>query len=150
MLIAPWALLTMFASVCWGLAYALIGKMLHSGLNSAFVLSVIGATTFTTYMIMLFKNGGLDHSLNIIGQHKWLVLCLLGAAACLISGQFLVYKAISMKDAPHVAILEISYPIFTCLFTWLLFRNLELSWNMIVGGAFIFIGSAMVLFKSGH
>ncbi len=149
MLIAPWAVLTMFASVCWGLAYALIGKMLHSGLHAAFVLSVIGATTFATYMIFLFKNGGLESSLGIIAQHKWLLLCLIGAATCLISGQFLVYKAITLKDAPHVAILEISYPVFTCLFTWLLFRNLELSWNMIVGGVFIFIGSAMVLFKSG-
>jgi drug/metabolite transporter (DMT)-like permease len=139
----------MLASVCWGLAYALIGKMMHSGLNATFVLSVTGVAALTTYMIFLLKSGGLGNSLNIIDQNKWLLVCLIGAAICLISGQFLVYKAITLKDAPHVAILEISYPLFTCLFTWLLFRNLELSWNMVVGGAFIFIGSAMVLFKSG-
>ena len=150
MIIAPWALLTMAGAIFWGLAYALLGKLLHSGISSSFALVCIGVFTLSTYMIVLSRSGTFQAGIEIMQQNKVALLCLLGVAACLISGQFLVYKAIALKDAPHVAILEISYPIFTCLFTWVLFRNLEMSWNIVVGGALIFIGSALVLFKSSQ
>ena len=147
---ASWAVLTLCAAVCWGLAYALLGKLLHSGVSSAFALTTIGIFTLSAYASVMLKNGSLQAGIDIIEQNKYLLLIILAVAACLISGQFLVYKAIALKDAPHVAILEICYPVFTCLFTWLLFRNLELSWHIIVGGILIFIGSAMVLFKSSQ
>lgn len=150
MIISSWAVLTMCAAVFWGLAYALLGKVLHSGLSSAFALASIGIFTLSTYMIVLLKSGTFQAGVDILQQNKIVLICLIGVAACLISGQFLVYKAIALKDAPHVAILEICYPVFTCIFTWALFRNLELSWNIIVGGTLIFIGSAMVLFKSNQ
>ena len=150
MIVPSWAILTMAGAVFWGLAYALLGKLLHSGVSSAFALASIGVFTLSTYMIVLSRSGTFYAGIEILQQNRIALICLLAAAACLISGQFLVYKAIALKDAPHVAILEISYPIFTCLFTWLLFRNLELSWNIVVGGALIFIGSALVLFKSSQ
>ena len=150
MIVPSWAILTMAGAVFWGLAYALLGKLLHSGVSSAFALASIGVFTLSTYMIVLSRSGTFYAGIEILQQNRIALICLLAAAACLISGQFLVYKAIALKDAPHVAILEISYPIFTCLFTWLLFRNLELSWNIVIGGALIFIGSALVLFKSSQ
>ena len=150
MIVPSWAILTMTGAVFWGLAYALLGKLLHSGVSSAFALASIGVFTLSTYMIVLSRSGTFYAGIEILQQNRIALICLLAAAACLISGQFLVYKAIALKDAPHVAILEISYPIFTCLFTWLLFRNLELSWNIVIGGALIFIGSALVLFKSSQ
>ena len=148
MIISSWAVLTMCAAVFWGLAYALLGKVMHSGVSSAFALVTIGICTLSAYSIVLFKSGTFQNGMEILQQNKMIIVCMLAVAICLISGQFLVYKAISLKDAPHVAILEISYPVFTCIFTWALFRNLELSWNIVVGGILIFIGSAMVLFKS--
>lgn len=149
-MIATWAVLTMTAALFWGLAYALLGKVMHSGISSAAALTFIGVCTLSTYLMVLLRGGTLQASVDILSQNKIIIACLLAVAACLISGQFLVYKAIALKDAPHVAILEISYPVFTCLFTWLLFRNLELSWHIIAGGLLIFMGSALVLFKSSH
>lgn len=140
----------MTAALFWGLAYALLGKVMHSGISAAAALTFIGICTMTGYLVVLFKTGTLQASIDVLSQNKIIIVCLVGVAACFICGQFLVYKAISLKDAPHVAILEISYPVFTCLFTWLLFRNLELSWHIIAGGLLIFMGSALVLFKSSH
>lgn len=150
MLVSGWAFLTVCGAVCWGLAYALLGKLLHSGIAASFVLSCIGVCTLTTYLIVLMKTGALQASVALVQDNKFIILLIAGVAACLIGGQFLIYKAIALKDAPHVAILEISYPLFTGLFTWALFRNLELSWHIIAGGLLILAGSAMVLFKSGQ
>lgn len=140
----------MIAALFWGLAYALLGKVMHSGISSAFALSFIGAFQISAYLLVLLKSETLQAGIDILAQNKIIIVCMIAVAACLVSGQFLIYKAISLKDAPHVVILEISYPVFTCLFTWLLFRNLELSWQIIVGGTLIFMGSALVLFKSSH
>ncbi|QQG35400.1 MAG: EamA family transporter [Micavibrio aeruginosavorus] len=150
MLAWSWAILTLCAALCWGLAYALLGKILHSGISSAFALAAIGICTLSTYVAVLVKSGTFYSGVQIVQQNKVVFFCLLAVAACLISGQFLVYRAISLKDAPHVAILEICYPIFTCLFTWLLFRNLELSWHIVAGGILIFVGSALVLFRTSQ
>ena len=70
-------------------------------------------------------------------------------AVALMGGQFLIYHAVSLKSATHAAILEISYLLFTFLFTMLLFRDVELSWNMIVSGLLIFTGSALIFLRSG-
>ncbi|HEY0901605.1 MAG TPA: EamA family transporter [Micavibrio sp.] len=150
MLVSSWAFLTVCGAVFWGLAYALLGKLLHSGIASSFALTSIGICTLSTYIFVMMKTGVLPASLAVVNDNKFILVLLVAVAACLISGQFLIYKAIALKDAPHVAILEISYPIFTCLFTWAFFRNLELSWHIIVGGALILAGSALVLFKSNQ
>lgn len=150
MLAGSWAILTLCAALCWGLAYAFLGKILHSGISSAFALVIIGICTLSTYAAVLVKGGTFHAGVQILQQNKTIFFSILIVAACLISGQFLVYKAISLKDAPHVAILEICYPVFTCLFTWLLFRNLELSWHIVVGGILIFSGASLVLFKTSH
>ncbi len=150
MLVSGWAFLTVCGAVCWGLAYAFLGKLLHSGIASSFALTCIGVCTLSTYLVVLMKTGALLASVALVQDNKFLIVLMVCVAACLIGGQFLIYKAIALKDAPHVAILEISYPIFTCLFTWALFRNLELSWHIIVGGMLILAGSALVLFKSGQ
>lgn len=148
MVIPNWALLTIIASMCWGFGYALLGKMLHSGISSAFVLASLAFTMIFTYTAMMMKAGTFMTSFASLTHNKWLILCLLVTVAAFIAGQCLIYKAISLKDAPHVAILEISYPVFTCVFTWLLFRNLEISWHVIVGGILIFAGASLVLFKT--
>ncbi|MCM2344634.1 MAG: EamA family transporter [Alphaproteobacteria bacterium] len=150
MTIPNWALLTIIASMCWGFGYALLGKMLHSGISSAFILASLAFTMVFTYTAMMIKGDTFLTSFSMLNQNKFLILCLLVTVAAFITGQCLIYKAISLKDAPHVAILEISYPVFTCIFTWLLFRNLELSWHVIVGGVLIFAGASLVLFKTSH
>lgn len=150
MLIGGWAFLTVCGAVCWGLAYAFLGKLLHSGIASSFALTCIGVCTLTTYLAVMTKTGALQASVALVHDNKHLIVLIVCVAACLIGGQFLIYKAIALKDAPHVAILEISYPLFTCLFSWLFFRNLELSWHIVVGALMILSGSALVLFKSGQ
>jgi drug/metabolite transporter (DMT)-like permease len=45
-------------------------------------------------------------------------------------------------------VLEISYPLFVAIFAWLLYRH-PVPWPVIIGGIFIFIGSAIIV-TLGH
>jgi uncharacterized membrane protein len=76
----------MTAALFWGLAYALLGKVMHSGISSAAALTFIGVCTLSTYLIVLFRSGTLQASVDILSQNKIIIVCLLAVAACLISG----------------------------------------------------------------
>lgn len=147
--IAPWAAFALSAAVFWGLAYAMSGRVIHAGLTTPFILLCVALIAIPFYIFDLLQSGKFRYNLDILFGNKLLALFILIQAASLLTGQYLIYHAISQKSATYAAILEISYPIFTCLFTWLLFQELQLSWNLALGGAMIFCGAALVFLKSG-
>ena len=149
MITGSWAVLALSASIFWGLAYTLCGKSIQSGVSATFILAFVAMITLPCYLFALFKSDSLKPNLEIILNNKMLFLILLGQAAAMMIGQYLIYTAILQKNVTYAAILEISYPLFICLFTWILFRDLQMSWNIAIGGLLIFAGSALVFLKSG-
>ncbi len=149
MIIGSWALFALSAAIFWGLAYTMSGKVIQSGVSTPFILGFVALVTLPVYITALIKTESFKPSLEIILNHKILLLFMAVQAASLMIGQYLIYTAISQKNVTYAAVLEISYPIFVCLFTWLLFKDLQMSWNIALGGLMIFAGSAIVFLKSG-
>jgi len=58
-------------------------------------------------------------------------------------------NAAAHERASRAAVLEISYPLFVALFAWVFCRQ-PIQWPVIVGGIFIFIGSAIIVGWSAH
>lgn len=149
MIIGSWALFALSAAIFWGLAYTMSGKVIQSGVSTPFILGFVALVTLPVYITALIRTESFRPSLEIILNHKILILFMIMQAAALIIGQYLIYAAILQKNVTYAAVLEISYPIFVCLFTWLLFKDLQMSWNIAIGGMLIFAGSAIVFLKSG-
>lgn len=147
--VAHWAVFALSAAVFWGLAYTFIGRVIHAGLTTPFILTSVAAVSICVYAVTLARSNMLKSNLGLLLGNKMLILFLVVIAVALMGGQFLIYHAVSLKSATHAAILEISYLLFTFLFTMLLFRDVELSWNMIVSGLLIFTGSALIFLRSG-
>ena len=125
------------------------GQVVRAGISTPFILGYVAMLTLPVYLIALAKTGSFRPSLEIVMNNKILLLFLTVQAISLMLGQYLIYAAIAQKNVTYAAVLEISYPIFVCLFTWLLFRDLQMSWNIALGGLLIFAGSALVFLKSG-
>jgi drug/metabolite transporter (DMT)-like permease len=149
MIIGSWALFALSAAIFWGLAYTMSGQVVKSGISTPFILGFVAAVTLPVYVTALIKTESFRPSLEIVMNNKILLLFLGVQAISLMMGQYLIYAAIAQKSVTYAAVLEISYPIFVCLFTWVLFRDLQMSWNIAVGGLMIFAGSALVFLKSG-
>ena len=149
MIIGSWALFALSAAIFWGLAYTMSGKVIQSGVSTPFILGFVALVTLPVYITALIRTESFRPSLEIILNHKILILFMIMQAAALIIGQYLIYAAILQKNVTYAAVLEISYPVFVCLFTWLLFKDLQMSWNIAIGGMLIFAGSAIVFLKSG-
>jgi drug/metabolite transporter (DMT)-like permease len=61
-----------------------------------------------------------------------------------VTGGLLIYIAIGEKNATLASLIEISYPFFVAVFVWLFFRDIQFSWQTLVGGVLILAGVAVV------
>lgn len=135
--------LAVLASVLWGLTYCLDERVLSSlsVYKLYFLHCVCGALVAGSIMLLqgnspasLFGFDTAKASLGLVG----LTLATATAAALAILG------SIQLLGANKSAVLEISYPLFVALFSVLLFKG-QLHPPVILGGIFIFIGSAIIV-----
>jgi drug/metabolite transporter (DMT)-like permease len=135
--------LAVLASILWGLTYCLDEKVLSS--LSVFKLYFLHCLcgVLVAGAILLAK-GASPASLFTIDTAKANVslvgLTLVTATAAALS----ILGSIQLLGASKSAVLEISYPLFVALFSVLLFRG-QLQLPVVIGGAFIFIGSAVIV-----
>jgi drug/metabolite transporter (DMT)-like permease len=135
-------LLAVTASILWGLTYCLDQRVLASlsVFKLYFLHCICGAVVAGA--ILLVQNRSLGSlvwfdttavSVPLVG----VTLVTATAAALCILG------SIQLLGADTSAVLEISYPLFVVLFSVLLFGG-QVRFEVVVGGAFIFIGAAII------
>ena len=66
-----------------------------------------------------------------------------GGTAATAAG-LLIFLSIGAKNATLASLIEVTYPIFTAFFAWLLFRQATLNTATVIGAAFIFLGVLIV------
>ncbi|MCX6756274.1 MAG: DMT family transporter [Candidatus Nomurabacteria bacterium] len=129
------------AAVCWGVVYALDQKVLEhiSPISLMFFYSVFSVIVLLPFMLLnnneLFKsffNSGKD---NLTMASITIVLA--------IAANLLILFGIKSLGASHASILEIAYPFFVILFSFLIFRTSP-SIYFYIGGLLIFIGSVII------
>jgi len=135
--------LAVVAAVLWGLTYCLDERVLSSlsvfklyflhclcgMLVAGVILLLQGASPADLVSIDTSKS-----SLPLVG------LTLITATAAALS----ILGSIQLLGANKSAVLEISYPLFVALFSVLLFQG-QLQLPVVLGGIFIFIGSAIIV-----
>jgi drug/metabolite transporter (DMT)-like permease len=135
--------LALSASLLWGLTYCLDERVLSSlsVYKLYFLHCVCGALIAGTVLVVqgnsaasLFSIDTTTSSLPLVG------LTLLTATAAALS----ILGSIQLLGADKAAVLEISYPLFVALFSVLLFKG-QLQTPVVIGGIFIFIGSAIIV-----
>lgn len=133
--------LAVLASVLWGLTYCLDERVLASlSVSKLYFLHCICGAIVAGAILLL--QGHAPASLFRIGTTTDLplvALTLVTATAAALS----ILGSIQLLGANKSAVLEISYPLFVALFSTVLFRG-QLQLPVVIGGAFIFIGAAII------
>lgn len=129
------------AAVTWGLVYALDQKILVnvSPATLLFVDSIMAA------MIMLpfvFFDQGSIKELFTSGKSNLLIIFI--AIFLTTFANFLVLSSIKHLDASTTSVIEIAYPFFVVLFSFILFRSTP-NIYFFIGGAFVFVGSVIIV-----
>lgn len=142
-----WIYMALGAAVMWGFAYAMSEKIVHHGFSPAFVLVVSYSIGLPLYFLFAWHNGTLAPGFKTLTS-SWPVLWQFGAMALSIAmGNLLVYYAIAAKNATLASMIEITYPVFTFIFAWLLMGQVQLTLATAFGALLIFAGVAVMFFK---
>jgi len=130
------------AAAILGLTYTAYGKL----------LSNVSVTTYLlVYCIAGIAFAGLVHFISPIkidftflrqgSVVGWVTLAIVSS----LIAWTLALVAVRETSAIYTAAGEISYPIFTALFTWLILQSRELTWQTVFGGLLIMAGAFIVI-----
>lgn len=138
----PWYIAALGAAIMWGIHYPLIGHALkHISLPSVLVISVLPLFVLGPF----FVRPVLADLQTLMGLDWGIRALILAVSLTSLMGTVFLYLAIGGKSATLAAVIEISYPVFVALFTWLLFREAHINASVVIGGALVFAGVVTII-----
>lgn len=138
-----WLIYALLAAIIWGLNYTLDERIFKSSISPLTLLAMqawAAAIIFTT----LAGLSSLKNDLTIITTHRFVFYIILAALFTATAGNFFIAISIQAKNATLAALIEESYPIFTILFGFLLFKQNYLSPSVLIGGSLIILGVGVI------
>lgn len=138
-----WFWFALCAAILWGLSYTINQLTLQyfNEIELLFFEALIVFIILTGYFI--FK-GNFGSFTSKLANPKMLGLIISSGLIYVIASYFIL-KSITASNASLAAIIESSYPIFTVLFAFIFFGQLQL--NLISGIGFILILSGIIIVK---
>lgn len=152
MLSWPWWTYSIFAAILWGLHFNLVVRVsrllpndIYTPLTLFFITSLSIFVTLPFTCQKIFSNiATLYHSGPEIRTSVLILIFSTLVAATLL------YIAMRLSNNPTVAgSIDITYPFFVALIAWLLFKENQIDWSVIVGGILIIAGSFIIILKHG-
>jgi drug/metabolite transporter (DMT)-like permease len=133
------------AALIWGFNYAVSGRLLEKGLSpqTLFFIDLVFGTVVVGLVLTvsgkwqaaMAQVRGLDR-----GDLAWLLLTVVAATAA----GLLIFLSIGAKNATLASLIEVTYPLFTAFFAWILFRQATLNAATVIGALLIFAGVLIV------
>jgi drug/metabolite transporter (DMT)-like permease len=139
-----WFVFAICAAILWGFNYALAEKILNniSPVTLLALEMIIGAVIFTG--ISFFTT--MKKDMEVLSADSNLLLLTLTEVAIVLIASYFIAVSITLKNATIAGIVELTYPIFTILFTWFIFNQIHVNFSVIIGGLLIFIGVLVISF----
>jgi drug/metabolite transporter (DMT)-like permease len=143
----PWFFYAVAAAVLWGLNYTLTERLLKS-LSTATVLLAAALGGLVVSVTMGLVGGGFRRDLALLasgGREAW---WLAASVAVYLTANLCILASVRGSNATLAAVVETTYPLFTVVFAWLLFREMQATSGTLLGAVLIIAGVACVL--RGH
>lgn len=138
-----WIFFAVAASVLWGLVYAVNEKVYnYIRVMPYLAISFLVAGVVMTGISMMSGEFFKDMS-AIISSQKLFVL-VVGGIILLILAEICIGYSIMGKSATIAGLIEISYPIFIVIFSYVLFKENHMSYATALGGALVFAGISVI------
>lgn len=140
-----WLAYALGASVVWGLMYVL-SEQLYKAVSVPTVLAIqMVAAAIATVGIALLT-GGFREDISTMLSSRFLLWLMFASIVGWIAAEFLIAFSIVEKNASLAGLIEISYPLFIVLFSFLLFQQTHLTLATSIGALLIFIGVGIIFF----
>lgn len=140
-----WFIFSISAAILWGITYVLDEKIFkHISISTALAIFCF-FTSLTMVLYSVFtKNFKIDFN-KIISSPKLLFLILCAIVTSTVA-EFMIGSSIQAKNATLSSLIEISYPLFTILFSYLIYKEIRISLSVALGGILIFTGTFLIYY----
>ncbi len=137
-----WILLSVGASVLWGLTYVIDQRILQTltPLQLLMMTSLFGFFFFGICSYFAGDIGTLKENVEKTGLDWLFAVFVISNCAGL-----LIVASIKASNASLAAIIEISYPVFTVAFGYLMIKDYSLHWSFAAGSVLIFAGAFIII-----
>ncbi len=139
-----WIILALGASLFWGLTYV-FNQEVYKKISIFSSLALISLVTFIVTFVAAYFSGVIKTDIDAILSSRRLLGYVLASIGAFLIAELLIAYSISAKNATLAGLIEISYPIFIALFSYILFKN-NVSLPTILGGVLIFIGVFVIYY----
>jgi drug/metabolite transporter (DMT)-like permease len=139
-----WVLLALSASLFWGLSYV-FNEEIYKHMSVFTALSIMSFVIFIATAFMAYVTDNLKPDLVALATSKRLVWYLVGGIMALLIAELFIGFSITAKNATLAGLIEISYPIFIALFSFILFRSV-VNLPTMLGGMIIFVGVFVIYY----
>lgn len=143
-----WFFQALGAAIMWGLGYALSERIFKLGLSPGYFLAFLCIFCLPFYLLFVGGVDGIVRNTSLLISSRPLLVQSLIATGAFVIGNLLIFAAVQGKNAAMANIVEVSFPIFTILFAWFLFKDIQIGFVQALGGIFIFMGVGLIYWKS--
>lgn len=143
-----WLWAAIGTAALWGFSYALVERLLKGGISSFALLALYTWLALPAFTFLAWQDKSLGSAVEQLKANPKMLGSLVLVVICYFIGNALIYWGIQQKNATAVSLIEITYPFFVALFSFLLFQQNNLTIGTLIGGVLIFIGVfVMALWK---
>jgi drug/metabolite transporter (DMT)-like permease len=133
-----WLYYALGASTFWGITYVL-NEQAYKKISVLTSLALASLVVFVITTILSLSSGNFVEDVKQIASSRQLLGYVLGGIASLLIAELFIGYSITAKSATLAGLIEISYPIFIALFSYLFFKS-KVSLPTLVGAAVVFTG----------
>ncbi len=135
------------ATVFWGVNCAFLEKLLEKNFPVTLLMALESCMALLLFLFLSVMQGTAKQGLSMMMGDKNVIWLVLAVSASFLTATFFIFHSIQAKNATLAGLIEVSYPIFTILFTWLFFRQFHLNLYSGIGGLLILGGIAVIYMK---
>lgn len=131
----------------WGVSYA-ISEQLYKYVSIYTVMAIDCLLLAIGFFITAHITGVVGSDLQTIGSSSKVFWLFVAGVITFGVAELFIALSITSKNATLAGLIEVSYPLFIILFSYLLFKENHVNWGIALGGLLIFCGVAMVYWFS--
>ena len=142
-----WLLYAIIAAILWGLSYSLTERIFKDNITLYTLLSIqmiFGGIFF--FLFSYFTT--IKQDFNLILSKPNLMYIFIADVFVALLGNYFISLSIQAKNATLAGLIEQAYPLFTLLFTLILFKVNHFNLSVAIGGILIFSGVLVISYFS--
>jgi drug/metabolite transporter (DMT)-like permease len=138
-----WFPLAIGAAAPWGVDYA-FSEHVYKYISVMSALAIGYVVAAAVMVSIALATGVLPKDIHTLATSHHALLVFGVATVAFIAGSVLLGFSIEDKNATITSLIEISYPLFIVLFSYIFFRENNLNAGTALGGALVFLGVATI------